>query len=101
MDEVNYLHMNQQHMLREMEEQTRLLTLLARKAGIDTETTDTDGRYPLPEGKKYHFFISHSQATGGDQANLLCTNVSEDVSVRILGRRKLGCAIHPLSEMPG
>lgn len=88
MDEVNYLHIDQQHILKEMEEQTRLLTLLAQKAGIDTEMAETDCRYPLPEGKKYHFFISHSQATGGDQANLLCTNVSEGVSVQLL------CAIH-------
>ena len=34
-----------------------------------------DGRYQLPDGKRWHFFISHCQATGGDQAALLCTNL--------------------------
>ena len=84
MDEVNYLHAGQQHLLQEMEEQTRLLTLLLKNAEIPyTQKADIGCKYPLPEGKKYHFFISHSQATGGDQANLLCTNVSTASLLRI------------------
>ena len=35
-----------------------------------------NGSYPLPAGKKYHFFISHSQVTGGDVANLLSNNLT-------------------------
>jgi hypothetical protein len=31
----------------------------------------------LPAGKKHHFFISHCQATGGDQANLLANNLEK------------------------
>lgn len=30
-----------------------------------------DGSFPLPKGKKYHFFVCHHQGSGGDQANIL------------------------------
>ena len=49
------------------------LSVTARKMGPEP-TVDV---LPLPPGAQYHFFISHSQATGGDQANLLATNLEK------------------------
>ena len=34
-----------------------------------------DGSFPLPKGKKYHFFICHHQGSGGDQANILFSSL--------------------------
>ena len=33
------------------------------------------GGLALARGKRWHFFVSHAQASGGDQANLICTNL--------------------------
>ena len=57
-------------------EQHRITSLLAKKLEVNIDSP-TDEAYPLPAGKEYHFFISHSQATGGDQANLLATNLEK------------------------
>ena len=59
-------------------EQHRITSLLAKKLEVNIDSgRPTDEFYPLPADKKYHFFISHSQATGGDQANLLATNLEK------------------------
>ena len=57
-------------------EQHRITSLLAKKLEVNIDSS-TDEVYPLPAEKEYHFFISHSQATGGDQANLLATNLEK------------------------
>ena len=31
---------------------------------------------PLPQGKRYHFFLCHHQNSGGDQAHLLCESLT-------------------------
>ena len=54
-------------------EQQRVLRMLAKSSGVPVDSED--GSIPLLAGKQYHFFISHCQATGQDQAHLLCTNL--------------------------
>lgn len=65
------------------EQQKQLLHHLAQTIGGNAVLAPSpeaaaanNGSYPLPAGKKYHFFISHSQVTGGDVANLLSNNLT-------------------------
>lgn len=52
---------------------------IANKLEIDMSDTmgQSASRYPLPPDKEYHFFVSHSQATGGDQANLITNHLEK------------------------
>ena len=52
---------------------------IAKKLEINLSNADGQSSllYPLPSEKKYHFFISHSQATGGDQANLITNHLEK------------------------
>ena len=66
---------------RAMAEMQRMLRHVATGMQINLDGDDEQA-FPLPEGKDFHFFISHCQATGGDQANLLCTNL-ETLGVKV------------------
>ncbi len=54
-------------------EQTRIISRIATHLNIDTSSDVL----PLPPGAQYHFFISHSQSTGGDQANVIASNLEK------------------------
>eukprot|EP01048_Picozoa_sp_COSAG05_P028388 COSAG05_NODE_8777_length_672_cov_1.333333_2_plen_136_part_00 len=86
--EGRYIQSEQARLLQTInEQQKQLLHHLAQIIGGDgggnallapspEAAAASNGRYPLPAGKKYHFFISHSQVTGGDVANLLSNNLT-------------------------
>jgi|EP01044_Picomonas_judraskeda_P028517 hypothetical protein len=52
---------------------------IAKKLEINLSNADGQSSllHPLPPDKNYHFFISHSQATGGDQANLITNHLEK------------------------
>ena len=50
---------------------------IANKLDINLGNGQSSSLYPLPPDKKYHFFVSHSQATGGDQANLITNHLEK------------------------
>jgi hypothetical protein len=60
-------------------EQSHIMLAIAKnlKVPLKGHHMDADSFYPLPADKKYHFFISHSQATGGDQANLITSQLEK------------------------
>ena len=60
---------------RMLQEQQRAIRLMAKGMQICLDTDGGGESLPLFAGKEFHFFISHAQATGGDQANLLSTNL--------------------------
>ena len=45
--------------------------------GLESGGANGEHEHYLPPGKEWHFFISHSQATGGDQANLITNNLEK------------------------
>ena len=52
---------------------------IAKKLEINLSNADGQSSllHPLPPDKNCHFFISHSQATGGDQANLITNHLEK------------------------
>jgi hypothetical protein len=61
----------------ELAEQSLLLRELLVAMNRDVNGGNGGVKLALPHGKKFHFFISHAQATGGDQANLLANNLEK------------------------
>lgn len=62
-------------------EQNHIVGAIAKHLKIEglssTGTNGDQNEHYLPPGKEWHFFISHSQATGGDQANLITNNLEK------------------------